>query len=66
MLTMCAGLSELPGGDEALVQIRSGSRWKYVITANLPPNFQEIRGFITPIAEMTVTALSRDLPNLIS
>ena len=60
-LTMVEGV---PVGYEALVRIRSGSRWEYVISTNLPPKEQKsVDSYAS--AEMAVNALDRDLPNLI-
>ncbi len=54
----------VPVGYEALVRIRSGSRWEYVISTNLPPKEQKsVDSYAS--AEMAVNALDRDLPNLI-
>jgi hypothetical protein len=55
----------LPVGYEGLVQIRSGSRWEYMISTNLPLNFQKsVDSYAS--AEMAANALNRDLPNLIA
>jgi hypothetical protein len=55
----------VPVGYEALVQIRSGSRWEYVILTNLPPKEQKsVDSYAS--AEMAVNALNRDLSKLTS